>query len=167
VSARTRDSRDDKHGGERDDRQVRGSQHLPIARRHAVTPGRVALIHGGSTQPWCAATGSAAGSQFPFRPPVVAGVAAGVVSQIVLMFWFGFPEVTGRRHLGDHRGGPEPRCVDIGDGVRRDALLIVIEIEDRRAVAGAEVVALSVLCRRVMYLEKEFQKGAVIGVGRS
>src|SRR5258708_2408826 len=95
------------------------------------------------------ATRSAAGSQLPFRPHVVAGVAAGVVLQVVLMFWFGFPEVTGRRHFGDRRGGPPPRCVDIGDGVARDAFLIVIEIENRRAVAGADVVALAVLCRRV------------------
>src|SRR5215217_4669014 len=110
-------------------------------------------------------TRPAAGSQFPFRSHVVAGVAAGVALQIVLMFWFGLPEVTGRCHPGDHRGGPQPRCVDIGDGVARDALLIVIEIENRRTVAGADVVALAVLCRRVMNLEKEFQQGAVIGLG--
>ena len=87
------------------------------------------------------ATGFAGEGQVPFRAHVVAGVAAGVALQVILMFWFGFPEVTGRCHFGDHRGGPPPRCVDIGDGVQRDALLIVIEIEDRRAVAGADVVA--------------------------
>src|SRR5436190_10305925 len=111
------------------------------------------------------ATRSAVGNEFPFWPHVVAGVAAGVSLQVVLMFWFGFPEFTGRRHLGDHRGGTPPRCVDIGDGVARDALLLVIEIEDRRAVAGADVVALAVLCRRVMDLEKEFEQGAVVSFG--
>jgi hypothetical protein len=82
------------------------------------------------------------------------------VLQIVLMLGFGFPENTGRRHLGDNRGGPQPRCLDVGDGVARNALLVVIEIEDRRTVAGADVVALAVLRRRVVDLEEEFQQRA-------
>src|SRR5262245_39410715 len=81
------------------------------------------------------------------------------------MFWFGFPEVTGCRDLGDYRGGPPPRCFNIGDGVQRDTLLIVVKVEDRRAVAGADVVALTVLCCRVVDLEEKFQQGTVIGFG--
>src|SRR5690242_11396111 len=81
------------------------------------------------------------------------------------MLWFGLPERTGRRHLGDYRAGPKARRLDVGDGFARDPLLIVVDVEDRGSVAGADVVALAILGRRVVDLEKEFEQGAVIRLG--
>ncbi len=82
------------------------------------------------------------------------------------MLGFGLPELGGRNHLGDHLSGPQPGGVDVGDGVVRDLLLFVVEIEDRRAVAGADVVALTVLGGRVVDLEEELQQRPVVGLCR-
>src|SRR5712671_718661 len=94
--------------------------------------------------------------QRPVRPDEVAGVAVGVFLQIILMLGLGLPERSGGSHLGDHLARPKPGGIDVGDGVLRDPLLLVAGIEDRRAVAGAAVVALAVARRGIMDLEKEF-----------
>ena len=77
------------------------------------------------------------------------------------MLGLGLPEGSGRRDLGDHLAGPQAGRVDVGDRVFGDALLLVVEVEDRRAVAGADVVALAVLRRRVVDLEEELEQVAV------
>src|SRR6185437_2930131 len=51
--------------------------------------------------------------------------------------------------------------VDIGDGVEGDPLLLVRGVEDGRAIAGADVVALAIARRRIMDLEEEFEQRAV------
>ncbi|CNL28841.1 Uncharacterised protein [Mycobacterium tuberculosis] len=79
------------------------------------------------------------------------------------MLGFGFPEIPGRADLGHHLAGPQAGCLDIGDGVQRDPLLLLIEVEDGRPVAGPPVVTLPVFGCRVVDLEEEFQQGAVIG----
>jgi hypothetical protein len=70
----------------------------------------------------------------------------------------GFPERTGRNDLGDHFAGPQPRRFHVGNGVCGDRLLLVVGVEDRRSVAGAHVVALTVLRRRVVDLEEELEQ---------
>ena len=96
--------------------------------------------------------------QLPVRPREVAGVAPREALEIVLVLGFGLPEIARRRHLGDDLARPQPRGLDVGDGVQRDALLLVVGVEDRRAVAGADVVALPVLRRRIVDLEEELQQ---------
>src|SRR5262249_10184673 len=44
--------------------------------------------------------------KLPIRPHEVAGVAVGVLHQVVLVLGLGLPERTGRRDLGDHLAGP-------------------------------------------------------------
>nr|WP_236833508.1 hypothetical protein [Blastococcus sp. MG754427] len=89
---------------------------------------------------------------------VVAGVAERDLLQVVLVLLLGLPEVAGRLDLGDDLPRPDARGVDVGDGVERDALLLVAGVEDRRAVAATDVVALAVLGRRVVDLEEELQQ---------
>ena len=81
------------------------------------------------------------------------------------MLGLGLPEVAGRADLGHHLAGPQAGRLDVGDGVQRDSLLLVVDIEDRRPVAGAPVVALAVLRCRVVDLEEELQQRAVVGGG--
>ena len=59
--------------------------------------------------------------------------------------------------LGDDLAGPETGCVHVGDRVFGDGLLLIARVEDRGAVAGADVVALPVLRRRIVDLEEEFE----------
>ena len=79
------------------------------------------------------------------------------------MFGFSLPEFSGRCHLGDDFAGPQSGGVDVGDGAQRDALLVVIEVEDSRSVAGTAVVALPILGARVVDLKEELQQRPVIG----
>ena len=45
----------------------------------------------------------------------------------------------------------------IGDGVERHLLLVVVDVEDRRSIAGPHIVALAVLRRRIVNLEEELE----------
>jgi hypothetical protein len=96
----------------------------------------------------------------------VAGVAARVLDQIVLVLRLGFPERAGGGELGYHLAGPEAGGVDVGDGVHGDAALRVVGVVDRRAIAGADVVALAVLGGRIVDLEEELQDLAEAGLRR-
>src|SRR5215211_4153912 len=101
--------------------------------------------------------------QHPPRAWEVAGVAVRVAHQVVLVLRLGLPERTGWGDLGDHLAGPEPGGVDVGDGVLGNPALLLIEVEDRRAVAHADVIPLAVQGRRVVDLEEELQQLAVGG----
>src|ERR1700722_11654588 len=82
--------------------------------------------------------------QLPVRPDEVTGVAVRIALQVILMLGLGFPERSGRGHLGDNLARPQAGRIDIGNGVFRDPFLLVIGIENRRAVAGSPVIALTV-----------------------
>src|SRR3954453_9636330 len=99
--------------------------------------------------------------QLPARSREVAGVAVGVALEVVLVLGLGLPERDGVADLGDHLAGPQARRIDVGDRVLGDLALLVARHEDLRAVAGADVVALAVLGRRVVDLEEELQDVAV------
>jgi hypothetical protein len=73
----------------------------------------------------------------------------------------GFPEIADRRHFGHDFARPEARGVHVGYGVFCDTLLLIICVENRRAIARADIVALAVARRRIMYLEEEFQQIAI------
>ena len=79
------------------------------------------------------------------------------------MLRLGLPERPAGRHLGDDLPRPQARRLDVGDRVLGDPLLLVVGVEDGRAVAGADVVALPVPGRRVVDLEEELEQ---IAVGR-
>src|ERR1700730_825524 len=96
--------------------------------------------------------------QLPVRPNEVTGVTIRITFQIILMLWLGLPERSGGRHLGDNLTRPKAGCIDIGDGVFRDPLLLVVGIEDGRPVARSPVVTLTVQRARIVDLEKEFQQ---------
>src|SRR6201999_3233696 len=85
-----------------------------------------------------------ASRQLPVRPHEVAGVAVGNPFEVILMLGFGLPEISNRDHFRGRLAGPDAGGVDVGDGIFRDALLFVAGVEDRRAVAGPDVVALPV-----------------------
>src|SRR3954447_14428420 len=99
--------------------------------------------------------------QLPVRPREVAVVAVGVALQVVLVLGLGLPEGDGLADRGDDLAGPDARGVDVGDRVLGDPALLVAGVEDLRAVGRADVVALTVLGRRVVYLEEELQDVAV------
>ena len=84
----------------------------------------------------------------------MAGVAIGIVLEVVLVLGLGLPERSGRRNLGDHLAWPQTGGVDVGDRVLGDAPLLVIDMEDRGAIAGPDVVALAVCGRGIVYRKK-------------
>src|SRR5688572_2008489 len=93
----------------------------------------------------------------PIRAWKVAGIPVRIPLEIVLMLGLRFPERPGRRHLGDRPPRPEARSLDVGDRVASHPALFLVEIEDRRAVARPDVVALTVQRRRIVDLEEELQ----------
>src|SRR5438477_10438472 len=52
--------------------------------------------------------GVASSGQHPSGAREVAGVAVGIVLQVVLVLGFGLPERPGRAYLGDHLARPQP-----------------------------------------------------------
>src|SRR4051812_23113735 len=77
------------------------------------------------------------------------------------MLGFGLPERPGPLDLCDDLAGPELGAVDVRDRLARDPLLLGVEVVDRRAIAGADVVALAIPRRRVVDLEEELEDVAV------
>src|SRR5687767_14417690 len=105
--------------------------------------------------------------QLPARPREVAVVAVRVALQVILVLGLGHPERDGRADLGHRLAGPQARGVDVGDRVLGDLALLLARVEDLRAVAGADVVALAILRRRVVDLEEELEDvpvGDALGV---
>ena len=83
------------------------------------------------------------------------------------MLGLGLPEGDGLADLGHDLAGPQARGLDVGDRVLGDLALLVARVEDLRAVARADVVALAVLRRRVVDLEEELEDvpvGDALGV---
>src|ERR1700749_2637786 len=87
-----------------------------------------------------------ASRQFPAGTDVVAGVAVRITLEVVLVLGLRLPERSSRLHLGHDLAGPKAGGLDVGDRVLRDPPLLIIDVVDRRAVAHADVVALTVLC---------------------
>src|SRR4051812_14847107 len=111
--------------------------------------------------------GGLAVRELPARSREVAGVAVRVALEGVLVIGLRLPEGHGLADVGHHLAGPEPRGLDVGDRVLGDLALLVARVEDLGAVAGADVAALAVLCRRVVDLEEELEDvpvGDALGV---
>src|SRR5918996_3866890 len=111
--------------------------------------------------------GGLAVRQLPARPRELAVVAVRVALEVVLVLGLGLPERDGLADLGHHLAGPQARGVDVGDRVLGDPALLLARIEDLRAIAGADVVALAVLGGRVVDLEEELEDvsvGDAVGV---
>src|SRR6478672_7871528 len=118
---------------------------------------------------WSRADRVGAVRELPVRPDEVARVAVGVLLEVVLVLGFGFPEGPRRGDLGDDLAGPDAGGVDVLDRVFGDRALLVVRVEDRRPVAGADVVALAVHRRGIVDLEEELEQVAVgdpVGVDR-
>src|SRR5690606_17463508 len=132
-----------------DRREVRinfsGAQAPPARRQHG----------------WSDLSLARAARQLPVRSHEVAGVTLGVALQVILVLGLGLPEISRRRHFGDHLAGPDAGGIDVGDGVLGDRALLRRGGEYRRAIGTAAVIALPVRRRRVMDLEEELQQFAV------
>src|SRR4051794_39005898 len=105
--------------------------------------------------------------QLPAGPREVAGVSVRVALEGVLVLGLGLPERAGLADFGHHLAGPQARGVDVGDRVLRHLALLIARIEDLRAIARADVVALAVLGRRVVDLKEELEDvpvGDALGV---
>jgi hypothetical protein len=96
----------------------------------------------------------------------MAAVSLGIPQQVILVLGFRFPEVGGRSHFGHRLAWPQARGVDVGDRVFRSVLLLVAGVEDRRAIAGADVVTLAIARARVVDLEEELEDLAIADAGR-
>jgi hypothetical protein len=77
------------------------------------------------------------------------------------MLRLGFPEGTDGGELGYDFARPETGGLDIRDRILRDALLLVVHVENGRAIARAHVVALTVARGGIMNLEERFQQRPV------
>src|SRR6185437_1172313 len=101
--------------------------------------------------------------QRPVRPDVVAAVAVRIPLEVVLMLGLGLPERPRRRHLGHDLPRPQAGSVDVGDRLLGDPALLLIEVEDSRAIARPRVVALPVERRRVVDPKEELEQTPVGG----
>src|SRR5436190_989035 len=72
--------------------------------------------------------------EHPLGAREVARVPVRVALEIVLMLGLRLPERPRRRHLGHDLPGPQARRLDLRDRLLGDAALVVVEIEDRRAI---------------------------------
>ena len=68
---------------------------------------------------------------------------------MVLVFGFGFPEVTGGLQFRYHSARPKPGCVHVGNRLFRNPFLLLACVKDGRTVAGSPVVPLAVERGRV------------------
>src|SRR5215468_3191912 len=91
----------------------------------------------------------------------MAGVAIRDALQIVLVLWLGFPEVAQRRDFRDNPSWPQARRFNIGNRALGSPLLLIIHVEDCRAIALSDVVALTVQGRRIVNLKEELQQFSV------
>ena len=73
------------------------------------------------------------------------------------MLGLGLPEGDGLADRGHDLAGPDARGVDVGDRVLGHPALLVARVEDLGPVRGADVVALTVLGRRVVDLKEELE----------
>src|SRR6185369_2601949 len=87
------------------------------------------------------------------RPQPMAGVAAGIFLKVILMVILGLPPFPSLDDLGHDRLAEMPALVE--PGLERLGLLALLlrVIEDRGAVGGSHVVALTVQRRRVVHAE--------------
>jgi hypothetical protein len=81
------------------------------------------------------------------------------------MLRLGFPELARGRDLGHDLARPETGRLDVCNRVLCDPLLFVAHIEDRRAIARAQIIALAVERGRIVDLEEELQHGPEAGLG--
>src|SRR5471032_3361029 len=95
----------------------------------------------------------------------MAGIAIWQALQVILVLGLCLPEWAGRFHLRDNLGWPQAGSIDILDGVLRYLLLRFAGVENGRAVAGAQVVALAIFRAGVVDLEKEFEDLAIADDG--
>ena len=82
------------------------------------------------------------------------GVAVRIVLEIILVLWLGLPEGTSGRDLRHDLARPEAGGLDIRDRIFRDALLLIIRVENGGPVARADVAALTVARGGIVDLEK-------------
>src|SRR3954451_6740821 len=82
--------------------------------------------------------------QLPAGPHKVTGVTVRIVLEIILMLRLRLPEVAGWGDFGDHLAGPQMRRFHVRDRVPGDFLLLIRGVEDRRTVARAHVVSLTI-----------------------
>src|ERR1700691_1650448 len=95
--------------------------------------------------------------KLPIRPDKMTGVAVRIALQVVLVLRLGLPELPGGGDLRDDLTRPQTGGLDVGDGLLGDPALLVGRIEDGRAVTQPPIIALTVQCRRIVNLEKEFE----------
>ena len=104
--------------------------------------------------------------QSPVGPNEMAGVAVRISLEIILMLGFSLPEVACRNDFRNDLTWPQARSIDIGDGVFGNPLLLVTGVEDRRSVAGPDVIALTIARAWVVNLEEEFEDLPIADPGR-
>src|ERR671912_98689 len=107
-----------------------------------------------------------ASGQFPARAREVAGIAARVVLEIVLVLRLGDPEFAGGRDLRHDPAWPQAGGVDIVDCPECPGTLRLGDIEDLRAIRASDIVALTIQRGRIVDLEEELQKVAIAGTCR-
>src|SRR5688572_31725211 len=97
----------------------------------------------------------------PIGPREVAGIAAGIALQIILVLGLGLPEFARRLDLGDDLVRPDPRGVRILDRPQRLLPLFLRRVEDRGAIGRTDIAALPVPGRRIVDLEEELEQLAI------
>src|SRR5262245_50229631 len=97
---------------------------------------------------------------------VVAGVSARMLLQIVLVVLLRRPELSRGNDLGDDRTLPLARGVDARFHLLGDAFLLVVQVEDGRAVLRPRVVPLPVHGGRVVHAEEPAEQLLVRQPGR-
>src|ERR1700730_11035247 len=104
----------------------------------------------GSTESWRGWARALAGLRvraewkLPARADEMAGVAVRIVLQIILMLRLRLPERGDGCQFRHDIARPQTGSFDIRNRILSDALLLIIQVENGRAVAHAHIVALTV-----------------------
>jgi hypothetical protein len=72
--------------------------------------------------------------KLPAGADEVTGVAVGIAFQIILVLRLGFPEGTGGRQFRHDLARPQTGGLDVRDRIFRDALLLLVGVENGRPV---------------------------------
>jgi hypothetical protein len=99
--------------------------------------------------------------KLPAGPDEVTGIAVRIPLQIILMLRLGLPERTDGRHFRHDLAWPKAGGLDIRYRIFRDALLLVVQVENGGTVARADIVALTVARGGIVNLKEKFEQGSI------
>ena len=95
--------------------------------------------------------------QIGIETNIMAGIAAGIFNQIILVILLRRPKLRGFGNLRDDRIFPSFRIINYFNHFLRNFFLFIVLIKNRRTVRSANVIPLLIHSSRIMDAKKEIQ----------